>query len=105
MASTVYNENSNLSCDKTFDEALEKPSLFWGAIHILHRILVWIIRIVAICFYGGHGDTMPPVCDSILLDSATSIADKIRNKQVSSFFPSIQFIYFSHCSLSLCLRD
>lgn len=104
MASEVYDETSTYSCDKTFDETLEKPSMFWGAIHILHRILVIFIRIVAVLFFGGHGDAMPDICDPILLESAVSIAEKIRTEQVSSFFHQYisTFLMFSHCLQFLC---
>lgn len=36
--------------------------------------------------YGKHGQKMPPIKNVILLESATSLAFKIRNKKVSFFF-------------------
>lgn len=36
-----------------------------------------------IAFYGKHGPSVPPIDDQILLESATSIAEKIRTKEVS----------------------
>lgn len=36
--------------------------------------------------YDEHGQKMPPVDNPLLLDSATSIAEKIRTKQVSLRF-------------------
>lgn len=33
--------------------------------------------------YGAKGESMPPITDAILLESATSLAKKIRSQEVS----------------------
>lgn len=68
------------------NEALQtqKPSLFVVALHLLHRFFCLCVRFVVVKVHGEHGEPMPPIDDLLLLESATSIAEKIRTKKVSS---------------------
>ncbi|KAH8401889.1 hypothetical protein KR009_008528 [Drosophila setifemur] len=47
-------------------------------------ILQAIIRFAFRLIYGAKGESMPPITDPILLESATSLARKIRNQELSS---------------------
>ncbi|XP_074040360.1 fatty-acid amide hydrolase 2 isoform X1 [Leptinotarsa decemlineata] len=55
------------------------------------RIIRIVYGIIEMCFhwlfglvYGGKGKSMPPITDLLLLESATSIALKIRTKKITS---------------------
>lgn len=52
-------------------------------IHFLWLGLSLIIRKICVWSYGDKGESMPPINDLILLDSATSLATKIRTRKVS----------------------
>lgn len=51
----------------------------------IHKYLVCFVRII-LNFLKGHGQSQPAIKDAILLESATSLAQKIRTKQVCSRF-------------------
>lgn len=52
--------------------------------HFVFTLLTKIGRIVFTLFYGKRGYSMPPITDLLLLESATSLAEKIRTKKVKS---------------------
>lgn len=58
-------------------------SIVWNILHFLHRYFCIFVRLVYVAIYGKHGPSVPPIEDRILLESATSIAEQIRTKQVS----------------------
>lgn len=60
-----------------------KPSIATVILNLLHRFLGLCVRFIFAKIYGEHGQSMPPIKDLILLESATSIAEKIRTKKVS----------------------
>lgn len=86
-------------------------------INVYYAIVAILARLVFQCWYGRKGKTMSPIKDPILLDSATTIARKIRTKQVSMlifdfislvsksilsyksfvFFGGNCFSFFKHC--------
>lgn len=47
-------------------------------------ILTKFARLIFIMIYGKKGSCMPAITDPLLLESATSLAEKIRTKQVTS---------------------
>lgn len=50
----------------------------WLAFSLLvRRIMVWS--------YGEKGESMPPITDLLILDSASSLATKIRTRKVSTY--------------------
>ena len=55
--------------------------------HICQRLLFRFIEIISNVFfwivYHGSGEKMPPVENLLLLDTASALAHKIRNKKVS----------------------
>lgn len=60
-----------------------KQSIFLIALNFVHRFLMLSVRFVMTKYYGEHGESMPPIDDLILLESATALAEKIRTKKVS----------------------
>lgn len=48
---------------------------------IYEVVLHWLFGLV----YGGPGQNLPPITDLLLLESATSLAYKIRTKKVKNF--------------------
>lgn len=63
---------------------LQKPSIIVVALNLMHRFLCLCVRFVVSQVHGEHGPSMAPINDLLLLESATSIAEKIRTKKVSS---------------------
>ena len=51
---------------------------------LLHRFMVLCVRFVLVKIRGVHGPAMAPIRDLILLESATSLAYKIRTRKVCS---------------------
>lgn len=73
---------------------VQKPSVIVVALNLLHRFFCLCVRFVLIKVHGEHGPSMPPIDDLLLLESATSIAEKIRTKKVNIigvFFLKIAF--------------
>lgn len=62
---------------------LQKPSIIVVALNLMHRFLCLCVRFVVSKVHGEHGPSMAPINDLLLLESATSIAEKIRTKKVS----------------------
>lgn len=69
-------------CSSNLDENVQKESIIWNIINGLHHYLCLFVRFIMVKLYGKRGQSMPPVNDRLLLESATSIAEKIRTKQV-----------------------
>lgn len=63
--------------------AVKKPSIIVVALSLLHRFLCLCVRFVVTKVHGEHGQAMPSIDDLLLLESATSIAEKIRTKKVT----------------------
>lgn len=55
-----------------------------ATIRLLHGCVEVFMRCIFRLIYGRTGQKMPPIKDLILLESATSVAYKIRTKKVSS---------------------
>lgn len=73
---------------KNETDHVERPSILLIGLNFLSRFLCLCVRFILIKRHGEHGPKMPPIDDLLLLESATSIAEKIRTKKVSdsSFF-------------------
>lgn len=69
--------NNNKSPFRHFVNNLLK--ILYGIVDVLFH---WLFSLV----YGKNGKTMPAVSDLLLLESATSIAYKIRNGKVTYSF-------------------
>lgn len=61
----------------------KKPSFLKNVINLAHRFACIFVRFLLDYFYG-KGKSMPPIKDLTLLESATSLACKIRNKKLTS---------------------
>lgn len=72
---------------------------------VIEVVVHWLFGFV----YGGPGQSMPPIRDLILLDSATNIALKIRTGKVSSlellFSVAIFFVIFLNTNYSSKIMD
>lgn len=64
-------------------DTVQKPSIVLTALNLIHRFLSLCVRFVLVKVHGEHGPSMAPIDDLLLLESATSIAEKIRTKKVS----------------------
>lgn len=67
----------------TADGTVRKPSVLVVALNLLHRFFGLCVRFIMVKRHGEHGPSMPPIDDLLLLESASSIAEKIRTKKVS----------------------
>lgn len=67
------------------DANSQVESFIWRVLNFLHRYLVIFVRLVMVKLYDEHGQSMTPIDDRLLLEPATSIAEKIRTKQVNIF--------------------
>lgn len=72
---------NELEHSKTYDGP-EEPSIIWRFFNYLHGILLIIVRFILEKKNGKHGKSMPPIDNNLLLESATSLAEMIRTKQV-----------------------
>lgn len=73
------NDNVKASTDQA-----TKPSIIVVGLSLLHRFICLCVRFILVKVHGEHGPSMPPIDDLLLLESASSIAEKIRTKKVSS---------------------
>lgn len=62
---------------------VQKPSVILVALNLFHRFLSLCVRFVLVKVHGEHGPSMAPIDDLLLLESATSIAEKIRTNKVN----------------------
>jgi fatty acid amide hydrolase 2 len=54
---------------------------------LLHRIIEIIVRfLLRNLIYGRKGQSVPPIKNPLLLESATELAAKIRTKKVVEFY-------------------
>ncbi|ALC41851.1 CG8839 [Drosophila busckii] len=66
------------------DKSKESVPLSRSIGAFIFGLLQTFFRIIFRLIYGTKGEHMPPITDPILLESATSLAKKIRNKELSS---------------------
>lgn len=91
----MENDNiKNAEKENTQIKPEKKHSLTRIVRNLFQRFLVVFVRFIArYVVYGEHGLSVPPPENLILLDSATALASKIRNKKVKflSIFLAIFF--------------
>lgn len=63
-------------------EIKEYPSFAKAVESFFHRVLCLLFRVMVTWIYGKKGKSMPPINDLVLLESASSLAHKIRCKKV-----------------------
>lgn len=61
-------------------------------IRLVHRFLMVVFRLFFIAVNGRKGKQMPPITDLILMESATSLATKIRTGKLTSVQVMSSFI-------------
>lgn len=66
----------------TFVDKRKPQPLLATALNVAHKFLVLITRWFLRTIYGEHGQKVPPIRNLILMESATSLATKIRTKKV-----------------------
>lgn len=77
-------ESNNISENQDMISRPRKPpSLIKTVINIIHRFLIVVLRAILDFWYKGKEKSMPPIEDLLLLESATSLAHKIRVQKVS----------------------
>ncbi|ETN67244.1 amidase [Anopheles darlingi] len=67
-------------------------SLVKTALNIGHKFLVLLVRWLSRTIYGEHGKRMPPITNLILMESASSLATKIRTRKLTSVEVTQAFI-------------
>uniref|UniRef100_A0A8D8KXI4 Fatty-acid amide hydrolase 2 n=1 Tax=Culex pipiens TaxID=7175 RepID=A0A8D8KXI4_CULPI len=68
----------------TFVDKRKPQPLLVTALNVAHKFLVLITRWFLRTIYGEHGQKVPPIRNLILMESATSLATKIRTKKLTS---------------------
>lgn len=68
----------------TFVDKRKPQPLMVTALNVAHKFLVLIVRWFLRTIYGEHGQKVPPVRNLILMESATSLATKIRTRKLTS---------------------
>lgn len=66
--------------------------VFKRVIHYTWLVFSLLVRRIMVWSYGEKGESMPPITDLLILDSASSLATKIRTGKVSdslSFYISL----------------
>uniref|UniRef100_A0A1B0GQF6 Uncharacterized protein n=1 Tax=Phlebotomus papatasi TaxID=29031 RepID=A0A1B0GQF6_PHLPP len=66
------------------DEAHKATSIVKVSVNLIHRFIVIVVRGIMRFLFGSKGGSMPPIKDLTLLESATSLAKKIRTGKVKS---------------------
>lgn len=67
-------------------EGYSKHKFIRNVFRIIHSFVEVIMRFLLRLVYGGPGELMPPIKNLILLESASSLALKIRTKKVLIYF-------------------
>lgn len=80
MAENQHKSDQSLIGTKS---TVERPSVIAIMIHLFHRFVCKMFRFIFLVIYGAHGKSMPSIDDPLLLDSASTLAEKIRTKQVN----------------------
>lgn len=60
----------------------QNQSIWLAVVNVLHRLLVLCVRFIVVKVHGERGPSVQPITNLIQLESATSLAQKIRSKNV-----------------------
>uniref|UniRef100_A0A182ITX2 Amidase domain-containing protein n=1 Tax=Anopheles atroparvus TaxID=41427 RepID=A0A182ITX2_ANOAO len=77
---------------QNLQERRKARSLVKTVINVAHKFLVLLVRWLSRSIYGEHGKRMPPITNLILMESATSLAAKIRTRKLTSVEVTQAFI-------------
>lgn len=75
----------------------QNKSVLMAVINVLQRLLVLFIRFIVVKVHGERGASVQPITNLIQLESATSLAHKIRTGNVRIH----TFIIYSYISIKL----
>lgn len=81
--SKFSDKSSRFSCTMNNSKPKKKMGFVKTVINIWHRFMVLMFRMLVQFLYGEKGEAMPPIKNLILLDSATTLAYKIRTRKVT----------------------
>lgn len=59
-------------------------SVLMAVLNVVHRLLVLFVRFIVVKVHGDHGPSVQSITNLIQLESATSLAHKIRTRNVWS---------------------
>lgn len=59
-----------------------KKTLAKTIVNVIQRFISVVARFIFMLMHGEHGKVQPPIRNLILLESATSLAHKIRTRKV-----------------------
>ncbi|XP_052861850.1 fatty-acid amide hydrolase 2-A [Anopheles cruzii] len=77
---------------ETAPKTARRRSLFKAVLNVAHKFLALLVRWLSQTIYGEHGKRMPPITNLILMESATSLAAKIRTRKLTSVEVTQAFI-------------
>lgn len=70
----------------------QNKSVVMAVINVLHRLLILFIRFIVVKVHGERGASVQPITNLIQLESATSLAHKIRTGNVRiCFYPFVLY--------------
>lgn len=72
------------SGSSSFVDKRKRHGLVKTILNVGHKFLVLLVRWFLKTVYGEHGQKMPPIRNLILMESASSLALKIRTRKVST---------------------
>lgn len=75
---------SGSSKQHSFVDKRKPRTLVKTAINVGHKFLALLVRWFLKMIYGEHGQKMPPIRNLILMESASSLAQKIRSRKLTS---------------------
>ncbi|XP_065089727.1 fatty-acid amide hydrolase 2-B [Ochlerotatus camptorhynchus] len=82
----------NSSKQHSFVDKRKRRTVVKTAINVGHKFLVLLVRWFLKMIYGEHGQKMPPIRNLILMESASSLAQKIRTRKLTSVEVTEAFI-------------
>lgn len=77
-----YNNSLKMEIGRNPRDEKKSVPLSKTVINLFHRFVLLVGRFVFRFVYGDKGPSMAPITDLTLLESATSLATKIRTKKV-----------------------
>lgn len=82
----------NSGKQQSFVDKRKPRTLIKSAINVGHKFLILLVRWFLKTIYGEHGQKMPPIRNLILMESASSLAQKIRKRKLTSVEVTQAFI-------------
>ncbi|XP_055597359.1 fatty-acid amide hydrolase 2 [Uranotaenia lowii] len=93
-SNNITNRFGKMDSGKFVDARKPQP-LLKTVVNVWHKFLTLLVRWLLRTIYGEHGARMPPIRNLILMESATSLAQKIRTKKLTSV--EVMQAYIERC--------